>query len=167
MVNRWKIAQTGTTGLSQDPRISLMNFIKNNWALVCQDPAIGNITVDTKLKNNSKQYSITIEKMPTVNRDDERTIGNGRKTVRENYRIYISAKGFGSIDKSWKMVQALDDLIDCNQTALQTDGIDWMKVLDFDILQDNTEEVIRKGQATSNNITTYLMNVELTYDKYL
>lgn len=166
-VLRWKIAQTGTTGFATDPRISLMNYIKTNWASVCTDPAIDSITVDTKLKNNAKQNTITIEKMPTVTPDEGRTIGNGWKEMKETYRLYISAKGFNSIDKSWKMTQSLDDLIDANPTALQSAGIDWMKVLDYDLLQDNTESVVREGQATSNMISTYVMRVELTYAKHL
>lgn len=163
-LNRWKIAQTGTTGFATDPRISIKNYITAQWANVCTDPAITNITVDTKAKAMQKMWSIIIEKLPT--KVERRFIGL-RKEVKEHYRLIVTAKGFNSIDKAWKMVNALDDLFDATPTALQSVGIDWQHITDTELLLDNTDDVVKKGEATSNQMTIYVVRMVLTYHKYI
>lgn len=165
MVNTWKLGQTGAA-FTQDPRVSLLNFLKTNWSAATSSPAVGSILFTPKLTDQQKSYIVVVEKMPAQNQDSNRTVGGSRKRVYDIYRLYVIAKGMTSVNDAFNMVQAIDSLVDANPLGLQSNGIDEMKVIDYDLLPDSVNQLAATNQATGLKVVTYVVRVQLTFDKY-
>jgi hypothetical protein len=109
-------------------------------------------------------YAVVVEKLAAT--ITIQTLGKQRVRVRDNYRIQVFARGFNSIDKSYKMCQYLDDLIGANPTALRSAGIDEMHLEAFEPINTQDERP-NTGEAKSQLITRYVAPVVLIYDKYI
>lgn len=166
-LNSWKLAQTGAA-FTQDPRMSLRNFIYDNWTVagIYSDADLARqfVHIDTKFDNTSKTYAVIVEKLVTDNAPQ--VLGKQRVRAHDHCRIQVFARGFNSIDKSYKMVQFLDDLLGANPTALRTSGIDEIVLGSFNPINTQDERP-STGQAKSQLITRYWCECTLIYDKYL
>ena len=163
MVSILKLAQLGTA-FTQDPSISLKNYLSTNWSTVTgyTVPISNAVRFDTKFSNMSGENFVVIENMPQTIKPQ--ILGKGRTRTQDVKRIQILCIGHSSINNRWSMEQHIDSLINGNPLGMITDGIDIIELSDFTLLEntpDNTKmpsSVVVKSRSKAT--------CTLTYDKY-
>jgi len=152
-------AQTGAA-FTQDPSITLLNYIKNNWVIA--DPPVADINFDTKLARFDKHLHVIVENMPELVR--QQVLGAGRFRITDTKRVQLRGDRPTAKDKIWKMKERIEAIINANPLGMQSNGIDFAFVVDY---QDVIEAP--QGDATNETVTYGLMVgrflVEMTYDK--
>ena len=163
MVNILRLAQT-SAAFTQDPAISLMNYLKNNWTTVTgyTVPQVTAIRFDTKFGNMSGENFVIIENMPQTIKPQ--ILGKGRTRTLDVKRIQILCIGHSSINNRWNMEQHIDSLINGNPLALTTNGIDIVELSDFTVLENTPDNTMDPAQTTVRSRSK--ATCTLTYDKY-
>ena len=149
---------------TQDPSISLKNFLSTNWTVVTGyvPPIATTIRFDTKFGNMSGENFVVIENMPQTIKPQ--ILGKGRTRTVDTKRLQIYCVGHSSKDNKWKMERHIDSLINGNPTGLTANGIDIMELGEFVEIEAAPDNP--KNPAGTTVIARSRALVTLTYDEY-
>lgn len=166
MVNKLLNAQLSAV-FSQDPTISLKNYLSTNWATVTgySPPAAAAIKFDTKFGSFTGFNLVIIEEMPKS--VESQIVGKGRTRVTETKRLQIWCRGSSAKNNRYLMEKHIDSLINSNPTGLTSDGIDEMHLDDFTEIPQITDDEINKAQPQRQEVWRSRATVRLVYDLYV
>ena len=155
-----------STDFTEDPNISIMNLLKNNWPLTGAqgDPDLqlfdsatnrSGVKVGTSWWDAQTFFQVHVRPMAQVVRT--KTLGAQRWQYKDFHQIHIFAKGNNAKDKRWKMEQEVMRILHLNEANPAT-GILYMKLRD-----DGPRQV--PEEDTESEVEHSLLTVQLYYHK--
>lgn len=161
-----KVATLGTP-FTQDPSVSLINYIKNNW----DTPTTFVIPksrcyFDNKWGRSDIPNEIVVERVAT--NDVITALGMQRIRNYDSFTIQLVARGDNAINNLFLMQQHIEDLINGNPTAERVDGFDEFKITGWQPVKTWSDDDISASvvDTLNTNMARSKALVTVIYDKY-
>jgi hypothetical protein len=153
----------GTTDLTQDPAITLKNYIASAFS-GSTDPVNTDVYFTTILDRWDKHFVVYVEEM--LNPIQIEDNGSGRYKYDHKFKIQIIANRHVGKDIKWKMEKLITSKINANRTGMQSNGIDEALITEFIPIPSITIDAREMAVQDTTTERSYAV-CSLRYYKYV